>query len=207
MWTITTLIKRARFAKKAVIAAAVLASVAGGVATGSATAYAATATAHGSPAHVVVAPTQVVRAQLTLDCVHMSVRARLYANAHHYCDATRSGSAVPDSTGYAYGDCGSSFISIVNEGGGYARFSWGFSSSQGTVAHRNLVLSWVNERFGNNGNIPDGSFMWSSGYSSTPQTRATGEGNVFGDVSGYVVLWWGATCDLLSPETTQAITL
>src|ERR1019366_3566477 len=37
-------------------------------------------------------------------------------------------------------------------------------------------------------------------------TVGTGQGNVFGDVSGYVVLWWGGSCDLLSPSTTQKIT-
>jgi hypothetical protein len=48
--------------------------------------------------------------------------------------------------------------------------------------------------------------MLSSSYSSKPRTVGTGQGNVFGDVSGYVVLWWGGSCDLLSPSTTQKIT-
>jgi hypothetical protein len=187
---------RARWLRSAGIASAVTALTLIGITTSASAATTA-------PAPV---STRVVPAQLTLDCVNMTAQARQYAVAHHYCPAAGAGTAMPYSTGYASGDCGTSFISIVDEGGGYARFSWGFSSSLGTVAYRGLGVNWLNERFGNFGGWPDNKFMWSSGYSSTPRTVGTGEGNVFGDVTGYVVLWWGGTCDLLAPETTQKIT-
>jgi hypothetical protein len=149
---------------------------------------------------------QVVHTQLTLDCANMSKQVHRYAVAHHYCTATGAGVVSPDSTGEESGDCGSSYITINNQGGGYAGFSWGFASSLGPVVYRGLEVNWVNELFGNSGGWPDGSAMLGSNYSSPVRRVGTGQGNVFGDVGGYVVLLWGGTCDLLNPSTTQKIT-
>jgi hypothetical protein len=79
------------------------------------------------------------------------------------------------------------------------------AATAGAVAYRGLAVSYLNELFGNYGGWNDGSVMPSSSYSSKPRTVGTGQGNVFGDVSGYVVLWWGGSCDLLSPSTTQKL--
>ena len=145
-------------------------------------------------------------AKLVLDCTHMTAQAHQYAVAHGYCAAAGSaGAATPDSRGTADGTCGDSWIQIDNLGGGNARFTWGFDSTDGAVIYRGLAVSYLDELFGNYGGWNDGSVMAGSSYSSKPRNVGTGEGNVFGDVSGYVVLWWGATCDLLSPSTTQAI--
>jgi hypothetical protein len=44
----------------------------------------------------------------------------------------------------------------------------------------------------------------SASAATTPSHTAVG--GVFGDEGGSVLLWWGATCDLLNPQTTQKIT-
>ncbi len=149
----------------------------------------------------------VVTAKLALDCTHMTAQVHQYAVAHGYCAAVGStGTATPNSRGTANGTCGDSWIQIDNLAHGNARFTWGFDSLDGAVAYRGLAVSYLNELFGNYGGWNDGSVMLSSSYSSKPRNVGTGQGNVFGDVSGYVVLWWGGSCDLLSPSTTQKIT-
>jgi hypothetical protein len=191
---------RARHFRRAVATAAIVALAMAGL---SASASAATTSSHAS----VGGDVPVVHLEFTLDCAHMSVSARQYANAHHYCSAARAAGIRPDSTGTAAGTCGTSFITINDLRHGNAQFIWGFSSSLGAVIDRNLELSWVNETFKGKGfgGWPDNSIMAGVNYSSSPMTVQTGEGDIFGDLGGSVVLWWGARCYLNNPVTTQHI--
>lgn len=149
---------------------------------------------------------KLTSARLVLDCAHMSPQTHKYAVAHRYCPLGGSTAATPNSKGEQWGDCGDSWIEIDNEGGGYARFTWGFDSSLGAVSYRSLQIDWLRERFGNYGHWPDGAYMFSSSYSGKPRTVSTGTGYVSGDLNGYVDLWWGGSCDLLVPQTEQQIT-
>lgn len=195
---ITSFTTGARHLRRAVITSAIVALALAGL---SASASAAT-----TPAHASTSGVRVIHIGLALDCAHMSASARHYAIAHHYCTAAGTAAIHPDSTGTEPGDCGTSFITINNLRGGRAQFIWGFSSTLGTVIGRNLAVNWLNELFGNFGGWGDSSVMFSSSYSSPARTVATGEGEVFGDEGGSVLLWWGATCTLLNPSTAQNIT-
>jgi hypothetical protein len=148
-------------------------------------------------------PVTVVRVPMTLDCAKLAGSAASYAHEHGYCTSKQHG-ITPDNA--VVGDCGTSFIYLTNGGGGDGRFAYGFASSQGEVVYRGLTVTWVNwSRTNYGGSFPDNSFMASPNY-STLRVDYTASGYVTTNLSGYVVLWWGGTCDLEYPSAGVTIT-
>jgi len=138
---------------------------------------------------------------MTLDCVNMTARAKAYALAHHYCTVGRG--ATPNST--TYGDCGSSWLLMWNEGGGYADFSHGFQSSLGNVVYRSLGINWTNWSTGGSHSFGDSGWMNSSYYSADTWDY-TLAGYVTGSMSGWVQLIWGGQCTIVPPSDSVDVT-
>lgn len=147
-----------------------------------------------TPAATSSAPASVVRGTLTLDCTHLSSKARAYAVAHNYCPS-KKGSAPANTV---YGNCGSSWIYIFPWGyAGEADVYYGFSSSKGTVVYRYLHVYWDSSN-GLDGGWANYGYMFSSRYSSTRNVNP-GRGWMYASLSGWVNLWWGGKCYLLVP--------
>jgi opacity protein-like surface antigen len=131
-------------------------------------------------------PVKTITVPLTLDCVHLSADARKYATAHNLCTGAAGTNDVSP------GDCGTSQIFVYNAYNDNAQFDWGFDSSQGTVIGYGLTISYqIN---GGGASFDDSNAgPWSSGYRNS-QTRWTGAGYLTTQLTGTVLLWWGATC-------------
>jgi hypothetical protein len=148
--------------------------------------------------------TDVATVSMRLDCSDMSAKAHAYAVAHGYCPADGQGATVtPNNT--VYGNCGYSWLYILNLGGGYADFLYGFHSTQGAVVYRSLHVSWYNWRYYRGGGWYDTGWMASSTY-STDRRVDTYAGYVTGGLSGWVQLWWGGKCSILNPTDGETIT-
>jgi hypothetical protein len=142
-------------------------------------------------------------APMTLDCGSMSPSVHNYAVAHGYCPASTSGIASPYNT--VAGNCGDSYLYMSNARVSEARFHYGFYSTDGTVAYRDLVVSWANWKYFNVGNYTDATYMWNAGYDTT-KTLYTKTGYVTGALSGNVDLWWGGICSILHPTSSTTVT-
>jgi hypothetical protein len=139
---------------------------------------------------------------MTLDCAGMSRRAKAYADAHGYCSSS-GGGVTPYST--TVGNCGSSWLTIWNEGSGYAEFSYGFQSTLGNVVYRSLGVNWTNWSTGGTAVISDSSWMNSSYYNRS-KIEWTRPGFVTGSMTGWVLLWWGGTCSIIPPSDYVTVT-
>ncbi len=140
-------------------------------------------------------------AAMTLDCSSMSKSVHAYAVAHNYCPAL-SGSVAPDNT--TVGDCGSSALAMANYGHNYAQFSYGFHSTEGNVVYRSLGINWTNWNTGGSGSFGDSNWMNNSFYSTT-RNQLTYSGFVTGSMSGWVLLWWGGTCNIIPPSSSAQV--
>jgi hypothetical protein len=152
-------------------------------------------------------PEGAIEVEMKLDCTDMSTQARAYANEHRLCDdasvlsedeglLTENGTALPMDT--QWGNCGSSWIYVFNNGGGNADVLWGFNSTLGTVVHRNLTVYWSNWHTGMNGSFLDKHHMFSSFYQKS-RVFHTKPGSVLVGLTGTVTLVWGGQCVLLIP--------
>ena len=145
----------------------------------------------------------VLRAELTMDCATLSAKAKRYAVAHGYCPAT-TGSGGVGTLNTVTGNCGSSFIYIYPWGyAGEADVYYGFVSSRGAVVYRYLNGYWDSSN-GLDGSWTNSGYMASSSYSAWRNINA-GRGTMYTALSGYVTLWWGATCYLLVPTDTAYV--
>lgn len=149
-----------------------------------------------------VSITHAIRVPMTLNCGHLTTAAASYAVRNGYC-RTAGGRLIPNDV--ATGDCGDSVLYMNNAQGGNARFTYGFDSTAGEVIYRSLDVSWVNWSKNLSSNFPDNSFMGSSHYANQ-RTDYTASGFVTGVLSGYVVLWWGGTCDMYYPSDYTTVT-
>lgn len=142
--------------------------------------------------------------QLRLDCAHMTAKAHRYAVSHHYC--TAAGKNVITPAGEVTGNCGSSFITLTNLGGGEAGIDWGFESSQGIVIQRVLTVSWNNlSMTGLHGSFPDDNVMFSADYENLTDVFS-GHGVVHAQLTGNVLLIWGGVCTILGPQDVEIVT-
>jgi hypothetical protein len=146
--------------------------------------------------------TQVINATLTINCAHLTSSAATYAVAHGYCRPAGK-SFIPN--GVVPGNCGSSVLWMSNARGGNARFLYGFESTAGNIVYRSLDITWVNWSRNLSSSFPDHSFMDASHYTQQ-RTAYTASGWVTGVMSGFVVLWWGATCDITYPGDGTTVT-
>jgi hypothetical protein len=140
----------------------------------------------------------VVHARMTLDCVHMTASVHHYAVTHGYC---------PTGNGVSYGNCGDSWIYIYDGGGGgFAAITYGFDSSLGPAAARNLIINWYNWDQAISGSYSDASGFWppTANYSNGIWEQ-TGGGWVTTTMGGHILLAWGAVCDILSPSDGATI--
>jgi hypothetical protein len=135
--------------------------------------------------------------------VRASANVHSYAVAHGYCPASTSSGVSPQNT--VGGNCGDSYLYMSNARAGYARFHYGFYSTDGTVYYRDLVVSWTNWTHLNYGNYTDATYMWNAGYDTT-KTLYTKTGYVSGVLSGEVYLWWGGICSILHPTSSTTVT-
>ena len=130
---------------------------------------------------------------LVLDCKDLSPAAKRYAKAHDICQPNSPGPADK-----RCGNCGCSYLDLFNRQRGYAGMLYGFKSTKGSVIHRNLHVGWINLTQSSSGGWNDNHYMASSKYSADRHVD-THRGEVAGDLSGSVTLWWGAHCTLLNP--------
>jgi hypothetical protein len=155
-------------------------------------------------------PPVVLRAELTLDCVHLSAAAREYAVANGYCVQTISHGVT--TFGRVNGVCGDSWINIVpmrSWGGsawsGWARIFYGVSSNWGRMTGRALVVVWDSADGQNERSWVDAAFMSSTIYTKSGDVNA-GRGELSTVLDGYVSLWWGGVCHVSDPRDTKYIT-
>jgi len=139
----------------------------------------------------------VVSVSMTLDCVNMTPKARTYADAHGLC-ASHSTAGGVSPMNVVPGNCGESWIYLVDKDNGYGSINYGFNSSQGNVIYRNLVVSYAGQRSGNV--FPDAAWM-NGYYFQTGQVRYMGYGWASVVLGGSVTLWWGGVCNILSPTS------
>jgi hypothetical protein len=139
-----------------------------------------------------------VRMPMKLDCTNMTAAVHTYAVAHGYCAEAAAASArtaIPDNR--VHGNCGDSWIYITALGGGWARITYGFQSSQGVVVYRWLGVA-VRNFNGHRSDFLDASVMFSTGYANNRNLRP-GIGRVDVGLAGFVTLWWGGQCTILNP--------
>jgi hypothetical protein len=149
-------------------------------------------------------PVAAVAVAMRLDCKNMSRQVHAYAQAHGYCTPTSTpGTAAPYST--TSGDCGSSWLTVWNEGNGVAEFSYGFQSTVGNVIYRSLIINWTNWSRNRSSSFGDASWM-NNAYYNTTRNVYTGSGWVTGAMGGWVELWWGGQCDIVPPSDGDTIT-
>ncbi len=121
------------------------------------------------------------------------------SDQYGYCPhigTTSAAAVLPGST--TSGNCGSSWLLRWDASGGNADFSYGFQSLLGNVVYRSLGINWNNWSTGGSGSFGDSGWMNNSYYNNT-QTQYTAPGFVMGTMNGWVLLWWGGTCDIILP--------
>lgn len=138
---------------------------------------------------------------MTLDCDGLTAAGRSYAKQHNICGYD-DGQVHTDSV--AYGNCGSSWIWVFDNTAGYADVLWGFSSTQGPVFYRNLLVSWKNWTTGGSGSYADKNWMASTTYSKDRQF-GTKAGYVAVGLTGTVEVTLG-TCSILHPVDNTVVT-
>ena len=141
---------------------------------------------------------------MTLDCVHLTSRARKYADAHGYCTSGVS----PDYSVPANGNCGMTRIDMFQ----YFIPSWAYFYLQavsylGPIASVSYNVQTVNSTTGNVNGIRSFSFnVPPSPYWSTfPGPVGTGKGRVTATFTGSVTLIWGGVCSVLNPYAVETI--
>lgn len=138
---------------------------------------------------------QIMTVPMTLDCAGMEGKVRRYAVERAYCPSASKNGIQPANT--LTGSCGSIWIFIRDTGFREATFSYGFTSSLGPVAFRQLTGYWDSDS-GLEGTWGDAGWMMASSYSST-RSRGTGYGLAYASLSGQVTLAWGGSCFLKNP--------
>jgi hypothetical protein len=145
--------------------------------------------------------TKVVQASMRLRCdVLDESPARSTAERRH-CSADAYGEG-----GFAQGDCGSSWITVTDDGGGNAKFFYGIHSIRGDLAHRNLDIAWVNWTKNLSSSVSDHADMDADvpGYRSSRRDY-TATGAVTATLSGWVLLESGERCEILLPSDVDVI--
>jgi len=138
-------------------------------------------------------PVGAVSAPMTLDCSNLSSTATSYATSHGLCPLTSNG-PVPDNT--QKGNCGTSSLYIVDAGGGRAKFLESALSSLGNIVYVHHHVNWTNWSLHTNGSV-DGNTWWNNIYWSNADYANTNSGYVTASQNGWVLLWWGGTCDFI----------
>lgn len=162
------------------------------------------------PAAATAAPTPsrsitVVKFGMAVDCAHSTPAGVQWAIAHGVCPA--SGQVQPDSIGYAYGQCGDSFVTIdqTPRMSRFANISEGADSSLGPLVAANYNVG--------NSSGPTGQISGGGPIAPDPNWRhhdnnkfMGAQGFVVVDLTGSVVTSFGVRCTFLNPSTGAMIT-
>lgn len=145
---------------------------------------------------------QVVRsvASMTVVCTGNTPTVQKYLVEHHLCT---SKGTTPDNT--VGGSCGLAWIYGTRLGGGWEVWNIGGISSLGPISWVVPTVKW----FGG----ANGGGSWSTVYPgfslslwTLPVYANSGRGLVEGDLSGFVILWFGGVCTILNPVSVIYVT-
>jgi hypothetical protein len=146
-------------------------------------------------------PVGATKSAMYLDCAALSASALELAGQRGLCRSYADGGVGTQDL--RFDTCGWSWIFVYNEGGGTARFEYGFVTTLGTAVRRNLVISVITTGWGTG--IGDSNWMFSASYSNAKRYH-TGPGSVIGGLSGTVLLVTGFVCQLTNPTDSETIT-
>ncbi|WP_431873202.1 hypothetical protein [Amycolatopsis sacchari] len=142
-----------------------------------------------------------ITAEMKFDCGGMSGAALDNAIKEKHCPAP--GDAATNGT--VVGNCGAAWIDIYDDvpGDGVARVVWGFTSYQGPVVYRNLVVSYNFTTIDMgiiSGAMVDSGLMLSPYYQATTTATSPRPSGLGVLLSGGVTLLTGSGCVILSPR-------
>jgi hypothetical protein len=154
-----------------------------------------------------VPPVTHQEAPMVLLCDQMDAEALLYAHEHGLClEGDSSGEQItPDYTELP-GDCGTSYIDVVNMGGGNAVYHAGVRSSQGAIVIVDWYIEWVNWRTSGRGRLSGNQIGLSGDWEYWSPVTYTNTGFVAAYLGGTATLWWGGLCGILGPTDGETIT-
>lgn len=107
--------------------------------------------------------------------------------------------------GYAYGDCGVTWVFISDVGLGVADFEIGASSSIGTMAELDYSLSWTNWHTSTTGGKSGLVFPFSTSWNKS-FAEYTAAGYVSASMSGHTIHTNGIPCTFNIPTASAGIT-
>jgi hypothetical protein len=142
-----------------------------------------------------------VSSPMTLNCSNLTPRATQYARSQHLCGLS-SGGVVPDNT--QTGNCGSNSLHMISAGGGKVKFLETAQSTLGNMVYVYHHVNWNNWSLGTSGSVGAGT-GWNSSFWSNSDYASTNSGYITASQTGWVLLWWGATCDFI--PTSDSITM
>ncbi|MEV4706140.1 hypothetical protein [Actinoplanes sp. NPDC049316] len=141
---------------------------------------------------------KMIEVGLGLDCGKLVGKARTYATEHDICPDGPSANTVTE------GPCGKAWLFVVDDvpGDRIGRINFGATSTLGPIAWRNFYVPWAYTPQGaglpETGTIADVGAVFSSTYDIS-YVRGGLLGTAGAQLTGNVLLAWGATCSVLPP--------
>jgi hypothetical protein len=148
---------------------------------------------------------------MTLDCAHLSSRARAYADAHGFCTNAGKGSGTGVNPNYsvpANGNCGLTCIDMFQfVKPGWAYFHLQALSYWGPIVGVSYNIQTVNNTTGYIGGLKSFSLNGPPypDWSTFPFPVLTLAGRVTATLSGTVTLVWGGVCVINNPYAVETI--
>jgi hypothetical protein len=133
-----------------------------------------------------------------LDCGKLVGKARTYATTHEICPDGPSANTVTE------GPCGKAWLFVVDDvpGDRIGRINFGATSTLGPIAWRNFYVPWAYTPQGpglpDTGTIADVGPVFSSTHDIS-YVRSGVLGTAGAQLTGNVLLAWGASCSVLQP--------
>jgi hypothetical protein len=140
---------------------------------------------------------------LVADCAEASSAVLKKARKHGVCEA--QGQVTPDApppVANGSGNCGTDYLKVSVATGNQARIGYGFHSSLGPIAFRNLSVGYAGQD--DSGAFQDASFMFSTNYGGS-RSVFTGPGRAYASLVGYVRTAYGLKCELVPLDASNVI--
>lgn len=142
-----------------------------------------------------------ITAGMEFDCAGMT--GPVLENAIKLKQCAAPGDATTDNT--VTGNCGAAWIDIYDDAPGdrMARVVWGFTSYQGPIVYRSLVVSYnfsTTDQGIVSGSLADSGIMFSPYYQATTTANSPLPSALAVLLSGGVTLLSGSGCVILSPR-------